>query len=281
MTQQKRTKATKKLILLIVSLLITVIAIFPIYWMLITSFQPQAEMFSTKLRLLPSKLTLENYIYSFKSLPLLRIINNTVFVAVIKTLLSLFLSSLAGFAFSKLRFKGKNKIFLLLIFTMAIPFEAIVIPTFLIMVKLKWVNTYYALIIPMAANAFAIFFMRQYIDTIPDELIDAAKIDGCNYFEIYRLIIMPLVKPALAVLAILIFKVAWNDFLWPLVVIRKLNMQVLSVAIQVIPPIEPGVRSIPWGATMAVATISVLPLLIFFFFLQKNFISGATQGSIK
>jgi len=280
MIQQKRTKATK-FILLIVALLITVIAIFPIYWMFITSFQLQTEMFSTKLHLLPSKLTLENYIYAFKALPLGRIINNTIFVAIIRTLLSLFLCSLAGFAFSKLRFKGKNMLFLLLIFTMTIPFEAIVIPLFLMMVKIKWVNTYYALIIPMAADAFGIFFMRQYISIIPDELVDAAKIDGCNYFEIYYLVIIPIVKPALFTLAILVFKTAWNNFLWPLVVIRKLNMQVLSVAIQIIPPIEVGVRSIPWGATMAVATLSVLPLLILFLFLQQGFVSGATEGSIK
>lgn len=278
---QAKTKRLVTFILLIASVLMAVIAIFPIYWMFITSLQHEAEMFTTKLRLLPGKITLENYVYAFRALPLLRIIMNTTFISVTRTILSLFLCSLAGFAFAKLRFRGRDGLFLLLIWTMTIPFEAVVIPTFLMMVKLKWVNTYYPLIVPMAADAFGIFLMRQYISSVPDELVDAARIDGCSYFRTYSSVILPVVKPALVTLAIFVFKTAWNDFLWPLVVIRKTDMQVLMVAIQIIPPIDPGVRSIPWGATMAVATISVLPLLILFLFLQREFISGATQGSIK
>lgn len=278
---QAKTKRLVTFILLIASVLMAVIAIFPIYWMFITSLQHEAEMFTTKLRLLPGKITLENYVYAFRALPLLRIIMNTTFISVTRTILSLFLCSLAGFAFAKLRFRGRDGLFLLLIWTMTIPFEAVVIPTFLMMVKLKWVNTYYPLIVPMAADAFGIFLMRQYISSVPDELVDAARIDGCSYFRTYSSVILPVVKPALVTLAIFVFKTAWNDFLWPLVVIRKIDMQVLMVAIQIIPPIDPGVRSIPWGATMAVATISVLPLLILFLFLQREFISGATQGSIK
>ena len=278
---QAKTKRLVTFILLIASVLMAVIAIFPIYWMFITSLQHEAEMFTTKLRLLPGKITLENYVYAFRALPLLRIIMNTTFISVTRTILSLFLCSLAGFAFAKLRFRGRDGLFLLLIWTMTIPFEAVVIPTFLMMVKLKWVNTYYPLIVPMAADAFGIFLMRQYISSVPDELVDAARIDGCSYFRTYSSVILPVVKPALVTLAVFVFKTAWNDFLWPLVVIRKIDMQVLMVAIQIIPPIDPGVRSIPWGATMAVATISVLPLLILFLFLQREFISGATQGSIK
>lgn len=271
----------KKLNLFILATIIGILCVFPIYWMFISSFRPNSELFSSNLSLIPKTISFEHYQYAFKALPMFRIIGNTILVAVIRTLCSLFLCSLAGYAFSKLRFPGRRFLFLLLLATMAVPFESLVIPSFIIMVKFKWVNTYYPLIVPMAANAFGIFFMRQYINTLPDELMESALIDGCSFFKIYTKIILPLVKPALATLSIFIFKLAWNDFLWPMIVIRKTIMQVMPVAIQAIPPLTAATRNIPWGATMAAASISVLPLLIIFFVLQKHFVSGATQGALK
>jgi ABC-type glycerol-3-phosphate transport system permease component len=266
-----------------VAVIISVLAIFPVYWMLVSSFRPQSELFSTHLNLLPRHISLEHYIYAFSAVPLLRILGNTLFVAASRTVLSLFLCSLAGFAFSKLRFRGRKVLFLLLLFTMTIPFEAIIIPSFIIVVRLHWVNTYYPLIVPMAASAFGIFFMRQYVNTIPDELIQAAVIDGCGYFRIYRSVILPVTIPAIITLSIFIFKLSWNDFIWPLIVIRKTILDVMMVAIQSLPPpLTAGqARDVPWGATMAASFVSVIPLLVIFFALQRYFVSGATQGSIK
>lgn len=270
-----------KVFLFLVAAIIGIVCVFPIYWMFVSSFRPQKDLFSTTIELFPYTFSLEHYDYAFRAAPMFRVIGNTTFVATTRTLLSLFLCSLAGFAFSKLRFPGRRGLFVLLLFTMTIPYEALVIPSFIIFIKLGWVDTYFPLIIPMAASAFGIFLMRQYINTVPDELIQAARIDGCGYFRIYTAIILPVIKPVLVTLAIFVFKLAWNDFLWPLIIIRKMKNQLLMVVIQTLPPIESAMRDIPWGATMAAASLSVFPLLILFIILRRQFISGATQGAIK
>ncbi len=267
--------------LFLLAAITTFVCLFPIYWMFISSLRPQGDLFSSKVQLIPTRMSLEQYQYAFKAKPLPRIMFNTLFVSVSRTLLSLFLCSLAGFAFAKLRFPGKSALFLILLFTMIIPFEAMIIPSFIIIVKLGWLNTYYPLIVPMAASAFGIFFLRQYIRTIPDELVDAARIDGCGYFGIYHRIMLPTIKPALITLAIFTFKAAWDDFLWPLIVIRKEIMEVMMVAIRTLPPIVEGDRNVPWGAIMAASTLSVLPLMILFLVLQREFMSGATTGALR
>ncbi len=267
--------------LFLVAAAVTFVSLFPIYWMFVSSLRPQADLFSSKVEFFPRRISLEQYDYAFRAKPLLRIMFNTLFVAVSRTALSLFLCSLAGFAFAKLRFSGSRVLFLVLLFTMIIPFEAMIIPSFIIVVKLGWLNTYYPLIVPVAASAFGIFFLRQYIRTIPDELVDAARIDGCGYFGIYHRVMLPTIKPALITLAIFVFKVAWDDFLWPLIVIRKEIMQVMMVAIRTLPPLVEGDRNVPWGAIMAASSLSVLPLMALFLILQREFMSGATTGAIK
>ncbi len=270
-----------KILLFLIAALIGIVCVFPIYWMFVSSFRPQKDLFSTTIELLPYTFSFEHYDYAFKAAPMFRVIGNTTFVATTRTLLSLFLCSLAGFAFSKLRFPGRRGLFVLLLFTMTVPYEALIIPSFIIFIKLGWVDTYYPLIIPMAASAFGIFLMRQYINTVPEELVQAARIDGCGYFRIYTAIILPVIKPVLVTLAIFIFKLAWNDFLWPLIIIRKMKNQLLMVVIRTLPPIESAMRDIPWGATMAAASLSVIPLLVLFVIMRRQFISGATQGAIK
>jgi ABC-type glycerol-3-phosphate transport system permease component len=251
------------------------------YWMVISAIRPNSESFTTQLRFLPMKLTAENYNYVKSAIPLAKIYFNSIFVSVSRTLLTLFFASLAGFAFAKLRFKGRSVIFIFVLFTMTIPFDSIVLPSFMIMVAVKWVNTYWPLIIPHAADAFGIFLMRQYIVTVPTELIESARIDGCSFFRIYRSIVVPIVIPAFITLAIFIFRSSWNDFLWPLIIIREPAKQMLMVAINSLPPNDPVIRDIPWGATMAAACLACIPPLVLFLSLQRYFIPDAMRGSIK
>jgi ABC-type glycerol-3-phosphate transport system permease component len=252
--------------------------LFPFFWMISGSFKTQSELFGTATRLLPSEITLEHYQFALTAVPLLRNFLNSLFVATSYTALSLFFCSLGGFAFAKYPFPGRNALFAILIGTLMMPKMVSIVPSFVVMATLGWVNTFYALIIPGAANAFGIFFMRQYINTVPDELLDAARIDGCTDFGIYRRIVLPVIVPALTTLAIMNFIGSWNDFLWPLIILRTYKMYTLLVAINLLPAAQ---FNTPWAAIMAGSTISVVPLVIVFFFLQRWFISGVTLGAVR
>ncbi len=267
--------------LLVFSIFLAIICAFPLFWMVVAAIRPNQETFKTTLQILPQKLTLENFEYVADAIPLTRIYANSLFVSITRTALTLFFASLAGFAFAKLRFGGKNLLFILVLYTMTIPFDSIVLPSFMTMVSLKWANTYLPLIVPHVADPFAIFLMRQYIVAVPTEMIESARIDGASYFKIYRTIITPIIIPAFITLTIFVFKSSWNDFLWPMIIVRDPAKQMLMVAINSLPPNDPMVRDIPWGATMAAACLACIPPLILFMFLQKYFIADAMKGSIK
>lgn len=263
------------------SVVASVICIFPFFWMIVSAIRPNTETFTTTLQLLPKELTLENVRYVADAIPLSRIYVNSLTVSLTRTLLTLFFASLAGFAFAKLRFKCRTLLFILVLFTMTIPFDSIVLPSFMMMVKLKWVDSYMPLVIPFITDSFAIFLMRQYISAVPNEIIESARIDGASFFKIYYAIIVPVVIPAFITLTIFVFKNSWNDFLWPLVIIRTPAKQMLMVAINSLPPNNPMIRDIPWGATMAAACLACIPPLMLFIFLQKYFIADAMKGAVK
>ena len=271
----------REIIIFALACLIVIVCVFPFYWMLVSAVRPNQETFTTVLKFFPDQLTIENFEYVADAINLLQIILNSLLVALTRTVLTLFFASLAGFAFSKLRFRFKKSLFILVLFTMTIPFDSIVLPSFMVMVKIKWTNTFLPLIIPFLADSFAIFLMRQYMVAVPSEMIESARVDGASYFNIYRSIVVPVVIPAFITLAIFVFKTAWNDFLWPMVIIRKPDMQMLMVAINTLPPNDPIIRDIPWGATMAAASIACLPPIILFLCLQKYFIPDAMKGAIK
>jgi len=254
------------------------ISLFPLIWMVSASFKSHKELFSSSIKIFPSSISLENYRFAFAAVPLMRSIFNSAFVSSSHALLVIFFSSLAGFAFAKYSFPGRNILFTFMLVTMMIPMELGLVPSFIIMKKLHWINTYYALIIPGAVYPFAIFFMRQYIATVPNALLDAARIDGCSSFRIYYRIILPIIKPALATLGIMDFLWTWKDFLWPLIMARTPEMYTLMVALNSMPSIK---FATPWGAVMAACTIAVVPLIIVFVIFQKQFITGATMGAIK
>ena len=268
-------------LLVVYAVVLAVVCAFPLYWMIVSAIRPNSETFKTTLRLLPQSLTMENFAYVADAIPLTRIYLNSILVSLTRTALTLFFTSLAGFAFAKLRFKGRKLLFMLVLFTMTLPFDAIVLPSFMTMVTLKWSDTYWPLIVPFMADPFAIFLMRQYIRAVPTEMIESARIDGASFFRVYRSIVTPVIIPAFITLTIFVFRSAWNDFLWPLVIIRTPAKQMLMVAINSLPPNDPVIRDIPWGATMAAACLACMPPLLLFMCLQKYFIADAMKGSVK
>ena len=262
----------------ILLLLGSVLFLFPFFWMISASFKTPAELLGSAQRLLPSVATLENYQLAFTSVPLLRNFFNSVFVSSCYTLLSVFFCSLGGFAFAKYDFPGRNWLFALMLGTIMVPGVVGLVPTFIIMKKLHWVDTYYAVILPGTANAFGIFLMRQYIKSVPDEILDAARIDGCGDFGMYWRVILPIITPALLTLGIMDFIGTWNDYMWPLVILRSVDMYTIVLAITAFPSIR--FRQ-PWGAIMAGSAISVLPLVLLFLAFQKRIVAGITVGAVK
>lgn len=254
------------------------VAIFPIFWMVSGSFKPPEELFSTTVKFFVRNPTFKNYKFVFNTIPFGRQLLNSVIISVSYTFLGVFFCSLAGFAFAKYSFPGRGVLFFLLLATLMIPLQVTVVPSFVIISAFHWINTYWAVIIPGCANALGIFFMRQYIITIPNELIDAAKIDGCSDFGIYFRIILPVIKPALAALAIIMFVPKWNEFIWPLVVLRTDEMFTAVLGVNLIPAQQ---FHTPWGAVLAGCTTLIIPAIILFLLFQKHFISGITLGVVR
>jgi len=260
--------------------LLTPIAIFmmlPFIWMLSTSFKPQEEIFVSPPILISHKMSLDGYRYII-DLGVLRSLWNTFFVALSFTIVSLFFCALGGYGFAKYRFPGRNSLFAFLLATMVIPFAVTMVPLYVIVQKVGWMNTFLPLIVPGAANAFGIFFMRQYISTISDELLDAARIDGCSEFGIFWRCILPICVPGLTSLGLIFFMGAWNNYLGPLIYLKspeKFTLPLFMMQMQG----PPGFSA--YREWMGVAVVSVLPLLIIFLIFQRRFAEGITAGALR
>jgi ABC-type glycerol-3-phosphate transport system permease component len=254
-----------------------VMMIFPMLWMASSAFKPMQEIFSHPVTLLPKAPTLENYFGLFESMPFAINLFNSSYVAVVSTAASLFFCALGGFGFAKYNFRYKNVLFLFLLGSMMIPQEVLMIPLYIVFQKLHWIDTHWGLIVPGMANAFGIFFMRQFIESLPDELMEAARIDGLGEFQIFSKIVLPIIRPAFASLGIIFFMNSWNNFLWPLILLKSETMYTLTVAIYAI---TGGIRE-PFHIIMAGSFVSVLPLLIIFLLFQRQFIAGITSGAVK
>lgn len=253
----------------------------PLVWMISASFKPLNEIYAYPPTIIPRNFTLGNYQRLFTDWPFDRWYFNSLFVAIISTIAVLFFTSLAGYAFAKFNFKGQNWLFVLLLGSTMIPFQLILVPLFILMSRLGWTSTYYALIVPFMAPALGIFLMRQYMLSIPTELIEAARMDGASEFRTYWKIVLPLARPALAAQAVLTFLGSWNSFLWPLSVLRGANMLTLPVGMQnMIGGVTAGSEP-PIGASMAAATLVIIPVMILFLAVQKQYIAGLTAGSVK
>ena len=252
--------------------------LFPFMWMVSTSLKTDQDVFTWPPRLVPQPVRFQNYVDAWNSAPYARFFFNSAFIALAVTLANLFFSSLAGYAFAKYQFPGKHWIFIALLCTMMIPFQVTMIPVFVILSKLHWVDTYWGLIIPFTAGAFGIFLMRQFLTTIPDDLIDAARIDGCSEFRTFLTIVLPLSKPALSALGIFVFMASWNGFIWPFIIVKSTEMKTLPLAVA---DLAEGLYVMSLPLMMAGACLVVLPAIVVFFLFQKNFVEGITLTGIK
>ncbi|RIE06680.1 carbohydrate ABC transporter permease [Candidatus Cryosericum terrychapinii] len=254
-----------------------ILVVFPFYWMIVTSLQPQDAVFSVPPQLWPKHMTFQNYIDAWNSAPWLRYFGNTLFVAVAATLISLATSSLAAFAFACIDFRGKEVLFNLVLSVMMIPAATTLIPNFLIIRTLGWYDKFYALIIPFAASVFGIFLLRQYFMSMPKELWEAAQIDGASRLRYFRSIALPLAKPAIVTIAINSFLGSWTSFLWPTVMTQSQNKQLIEVALNAFL----GEKGQQWSQLAAASVFTTIPIVILFFFVQRQFIEGIGGGGIK
>lgn len=260
-------------------ILISLYMILPFFWMISSSFKPENEIFASPPILISRNMNLEAYKAVIVDGNILRVLLNTFLVAASATILRLFFCTLGGFGFAKYKFLGKGALFSILIATMVIPFSVTLVPLFVIMTRLDWTNTFLPLIVPGAASAFGIFFMRQYISSINDELLDAARIDGAGEFAIFIKIIMPMVSPGMISIGLIFFMGSWNDFLWPLVILKKPDLFTLPIAINQM--IQSMIGRPVYSQQMAAAVISIIPLMIIFLVFQRRFVQGITAGAIK
>jgi ABC-type glycerol-3-phosphate transport system permease component len=263
------------------TILMLVMAAFivPFIYMTTGGFKYQNEIASTDISLLPREPTLDNYKVIFQEWPIVRITFNSFFIAIAVTATNLFFTSLAGLAYAKFRFPGRDKLFGLALLTMMIPMQAILVPLFIIMANFDWINTYQAIIFPGAIGAFGIFFMRQYIgSSVPSELLDAARIDGCSEFGMYWMVVLPMIKPALVTLGLILFMNAWNDYLWPMIMLNENTMYTLSLTVG-----AAGLRNylLNWGEKLAAATLAAWPPVIIFFIFRKQFMEAIMAGALK
>lgn len=249
----------------------------PLIWMVTSSLKAPNRLFSVPIDWVPWEFRWQNYVEAWNTAPFGRYFFNSIYVSGAATLANLFFCSLAGYGFAKYSFPGKNILFLLILATMMIPFHVVIVPMFILMRDLKWLNSYSALIIPGAMSAFGIFLMRQFIMTLPDELFDAARIDGANEFSIYLRIVLPLSKGPLAALAVFIFLDNWNSLLWPLVVTNKDEMRTLAVGLTQFQT----VHGTQYHLMMAASTLVVIPMILVFFLLQRYFIQGIALSGLK
>jgi len=257
--------------------------VLPFIWMISTSLKDLNQVFTMPPQWIPRPAHWENYVEIFRLMDFGRYWLNTIIVTVGRMLGQFIFCTLAAYAFARLNFPGKNFLFFLLLSSLMVPFETLMVPTFVLMKKLGWINTYWALIVPHALGAFGgafnVFLLRQFFLTIPKEFEESAIIDGASPFRIFRSIMLPLARPALAALLIFSFRGAWNDFTYPLIVTNTDNMKVLSLGILGFKGLRAGMTQ--WHLMMAAATLSILPMILVFLVAQKYFIEGITVGGLK
>jgi len=273
----RRTLSPGTIFVSLALLLGAILTAIPYAYMALSAFKPQGEIFGTPITFLPEAPTLDNMRDLFETLPYARWYLNTAIVAVVGTALTTAMSSLAGFAFAKYDFRFKNVLFTMVLATVLIPFQVLVVPQFQIVKALGGFNTYWALILPVAANAFGIFLMRQYTISVPDELIDAARVDGASEFGIWWRVVVPLVRGGLAVVATISFLAYWNEFFWPLIVTTEPSMFVVNLGIASLI----GPYDAQYGILLSGALLASLPLIVVFLFFQRQIIEGLTAGAIK
>lgn len=276
---RKSVKIARNTVIFIILVLFALTTIFPIYFMIISSFGDPVEAGAANYTLFPRKFTLESYKFFFDfSEYSFKWIWNSLIVASAVTLSNTIFAATAGYAFSKIRFRGRNVLFSILLVSMMIPYQVTQVPLYILVVNVFEIeNTYSAIILPSIVTVYNIFLVKQFMASIPNEILESAKVEGCNQFQTLVKIILPLSKTVLAVVAILTFMSTWNEFFWPFLVTNTMDMQTIQV----------GLKNFRFANTtyfapmMAGATVSALPMFILFFSLQRYFLEGVTVGAVK
>lgn len=252
-----------------------VVMLLPFYWMTISSFKTPLELFKMPPTWFPQTFTLENYKKVFETIPFWTYLRNSLGIGIVNTSVGLFTSTLLGFIFAKCKFPGRNIIFISIIVCLIIPYQMLMIPLFKIMLSFGWIDSLKVLTFPYFYNIFGIFLMKQFMMDVPDELIDAASIDGCSHFGALFRVVIPVVKPALGTLSIFLFMGSWDSFMWPLISINSQNLMTLPIGLSSFVTAIGG----KYDYLMAASLMTILPMLIIFLFAQKKFIEGiALQG---
>lgn len=267
----------KRLIAYTILTLFACVTLLPLYWIAVSAFQPPSVVISFPPSLYPSPPTWINFARLFNSSRIFEWLTNSLIVTGTITFSNVLLGTLAGYTLAKKRFPGRQVIFWIVISMMLVPGQLTIIPLYALIVQLDWVNTYKALIVPALVGPFSIFLMKQFLQTLPTELIDAARIDGCSEWGVFQRVILPLAKPGMGVLGIFTFMGVWNDFLWPLIVTNRSSMMTLQIGLNSLQ----NTFYTDYGLLMAGAAVSALPMIIVFILFQPYFVRSVTIGAIK
>ena len=251
--------------------------VFPFLWMILSSFKPNSEIISIPPTFIPLEPTTGNYVSAWNKFNFALFFRNSLFISIVETGIILYTSALVGYVLSKINFKGREIIFLIILATMMIPWPVTIIPLYQEMVWFRWIGGYKSLIIPGVFNSFGIFMMRQFMNTIPNELIEASRIDGTTEIGVFHRIILPNVTAALSALGIFIFLWTWDDFLWPFLMLTEKSTYTLPVGLALFSQ----QYWVEYGGVLAGASIAVIPVLIVYLIFQRRFIEGITMTGIK
>ena len=269
----------KKILIILFVIISVFVILMPFAWMVSISFRPDDQVMKMPPRLLGGKFTTSTYTDFLERYDFFRIFFNSVFVSIVPAIVATLSSALAGYGFAKYDFKGKNILFLALMATIMIPIFVILVPLYLIIIDLEWIDSYNALIIPFLANPFGIFLMRQFIYSVPNDLINAGRIDGSSEFGIFFRIVLPSIMPVIASLILIIFVGRWDDWLWPSIITKSEQFKVITVKLSQIS--RENAASTNWNITMAGTVMSTAPIVFLFLFMQRFFIKSITMTGIK
>jgi multiple sugar transport system permease protein len=270
-------QATSRSALYATAIIAAIVLVGPLLWMVSASLKTPGEALAIPAQLLPAMPRWQNYVDVFSQVPFARFILNSLFISTTVTVVALLLHSMAAYSLARLRYPGRDVIFVGMLSTLMVPFTVIVIPLFILIKSLGWVDTYQALIIPAIPNAFGIFLLRQFYLSLPRELEEAALLDGASRVQIYWRIVLPISRPILMALGILFFLANWNNFLWPLIVTQSPDLWVVQLGIQHFT----GEHGSAWNLIMAASTVAAMPTLAVFFLLQRHLVEGIKMTGIK
>jgi len=274
-----RSQLAGRILRFVLMTLVALVVLIPLVWMLSTSLKPKSQLFSQTIDWIPRTITLENYskILSNPSTPIDRWFINSLIIAIIHTVVTIALASMAAYAYARLTFPGRKVLFGLLLATLFLPGIMFLVPNFVTVHRLGLLDNFLGVLLPSFAVVFPVFFMRQFFESIPHELEEAAKIDGASTFQVFYMIVLPLAKPALATLAVIEFLASWNDFLWPLLVLKDRQLQTLPPGLRTLQ----GAYTSEYGLMMAGAVIVAVPVLVLYVFLQRFIVQSVATTGLK